>query len=107
VVADFGEGFRSLSLPHRTVGGRSEDINDLNDIVGEVRIKRYPNDGWGTPRAYLWKSGQPVDLQKQIDKNSGWDVLWNANLINNVGVIAGWGKFDVTDRGFVMIPNEE
>ena len=46
-----------------------------------------------------------IDLEKQIDRKSGWESLTGARVINDAGVIAGSGCFDVNPRGFLMIPN--
>lgn len=105
VVAVSGEGFQLLPMPRKTLGGRAEDANDFQEIVGQLLIKSFPSDAWGTPTAYLWSNGEPIDLNKQIDSNIGWGPLWNANVINNAGIIGGWGEFDVTDRGFLLILN--
>ena len=59
-----------------------------------------------TDDAYLWRDGDVIDLKTQIDRKSGWGTLWSANHINNAGIIAGRGYFDVDSRGFLLIPNE-
>jgi hypothetical protein len=53
----------------------------------------------------LWKKGEMIDLETQIDPESGWDRLWGAYQINDAGIIAGRGRFDVESRGFLLIPN--
>jgi hypothetical protein len=59
----------------------------------------------GPQYAYLWKGGEAIDLFKQIPKQSGWQYLTWAGSINNAGLIAGFGRFDVNRRGFILIPN--
>jgi hypothetical protein len=54
----------------------------------------------------LWKNGDVIDLESQIDRKSGWGPLWSANVINDDGIIAGRGRFDVESRGFLLIPSE-
>jgi hypothetical protein len=54
-------------------------------------------------RAYLWKDGEATDLETLID-DDGWGQLWAGKLINNQGVIAGYGRYDVDSRGFIMVP---
>lgn len=91
-----------LPLPRGGTRGSALDINDLGDVVGVLAVSRR---GLGPDHAYLWKDGDPIDLAKQIDRKSGWDRLHKANRINNNGVIAGQGVFDVDHRGFLLIPN--
>jgi hypothetical protein len=107
VVAPAAETIQPLALPRNTVRGRAEDVNESADVVGWLRIKRNKFDTVLTSPsyAYLWHNGEPLDLEQVIDRESGWDALWGANVINNAGVIAGWGRFDVNNRGFLLIPN--
>lgn len=46
-----------------------------------------------------------IDLENQVDLGA-WDRLWGATQINDAGIIAGHGRFDVEQRGFLMIPTE-
>jgi hypothetical protein len=72
------------------------------DIVGRAWIgNRFP----GTAYAQLWTRGERIDLTGQIPSDSGWERLSGAWRINNSNVIAGSGSFDVSTRGFIMIPN--
>ena len=103
-VAPAGQTAQPLPVTRNAYRGHAFDINDVGEIVGrlEVEIK-----GWHyTLEAYLWKDGDVINLQTQIDRKSGWATLWHALHINNAGVIAGQGYFDVDDRGFLLIPNE-
>lgn len=82
-------------------------VNNSANVVGELdiyRISRNSTNGPGNFHAYLWTNGEAIDLEKQVDLG-GWDRLWAANVISDAGVIAGWGRFDVENRGFLMIPN--
>jgi hypothetical protein len=54
----------------------------------------------------LWNGGDVINLQTQIDGDSGWGALWSAHVINDAGIIAGRGRFDVESRGFLLIPSE-
>jgi uncharacterized membrane protein len=106
VIAPAGQNVQPLSLPRGTIWGRAEDVNDPGEVVGRLRLKQYKHDTVGLlRRAYLWRDGNAIDLETQIDRSSGWDALWSANVINNSGVIAGWRRFDVKSRGYLLIPN--
>ena len=93
-----------LPVPRGTVSGRAHAINNLGEIVGWLDIVPKNYAGF-YPYAYLWKDGAMVNLEKQIDDDSGWDRLWYAYVINDGGVIAGVGRCDVDSRGFLLIPN--
>lgn len=98
-LAPADQALQPLDAPRKAVGGVAADLNDHGQIVGMLEIGRLASD-----HAYLWKSGDEVDLNSQIPVDSGWSRLTWANRINNSGVIAGWGSYDVTMRGFLMIP---
>ena len=104
-IAPAGEGPEPLPVTRDTYWGRAHDVNNLGEIVGRLDIQTrtvLP----AAQHAYLWRNGEMIDLEKQIDPESGWDRLWGAYLINDAGVIAGSGRFGVNDRGFLLIPNE-
>jgi len=103
-VAPAGQTAQPLPVTRNAYRGHAFDINDVGEIVGrlEVEIK-----GWHyTLQAYVWKDGDVINLQTQIDRKSGWGTLWHAAHINNAGVIAGQGYFDVDSRGFLLIPTQ-
>lgn len=103
-VAPAGQTAQPLPVPRGTVSGRAVAINNLGKIVGWLNI--VPKNYVGFfPYAYLWKDGAMVNLEKQIDPDSGWDRLWRAGVINDAGIIAGLGRYDVEHRGFLLIPN--
>jgi hypothetical protein len=104
-VAPTGETPQPLPVTRNTAFGYSFDLNNLGEIVGELHL--VDKRGWWLgPCACLWKDGDVIDLETQIDRKSGWDQLWAASVINDTGVIAGYGRFDVERRGFLLIPNE-
>jgi probable HAF family extracellular repeat protein len=107
-VASVEGGMQQLPLPRDTHEGWANDINDGGEIVGQLDIYKITKNGTGWPKyhAWLWSNGSGVDLEKLIDRKSGWDQLWGANRISNGGVIAGYGRFDVEKRGFIMIPSD-
>jgi probable HAF family extracellular repeat protein len=108
-VALAGETAQPLPVPRNTQWGNATDINNFGEIVGQLDIYKTKGfiDGPGNFHAYLWKNGEMIDLETQIDLESGWDRLWAAHVINDAGVIAGRGRFDVESRGFLLIPNGE
>ena len=82
------------------------DINDSGQIVGQIETLSKSNSySYG---AYVWEGfdTDPVNLQKLIDKDSGWD-LYYASHINSSGVIAGSGFYngDPAGLGFIMMRN--
>jgi probable HAF family extracellular repeat protein len=104
-VAPTGQSAQPLPVPRDTAFGTAFDINNLGEIVGRLTVMI--RGGFvDAPYAYLWKDGDMINLEKQIDRKSGWDRLWGASVINDAGIIAGYGRFDVERRGFLLIPNE-
>ncbi len=102
-VALAGQGIQPLPLPRNTQWGRAMDVNNAGQVVGILDIYSNIRNGPGNFHAYLWTDGEMIDLEKQVDLG-GWDRLSGANVINDVGVIAGWGRFDMDSRGFLLIP---
>ena len=76
----------------------------MGDAVGQLDIYKNIRNGPGNFHAYLWQDGDAVDLERRVDLG-GWDRLSGANVINDAGVIAGWGRFDVDSRAYILIPN--
>jgi len=102
-LAPDGSGAMLLPLTRNTSGGSAKDINDSGRIVGILKLDE--QGLFGQEHATLWSAGTIVDLAKQIDRNSGWERLRWATHINNSGIIAGWGTYDVPYRAFLMFPN--
>ena len=107
-AASAGGTAQPLPVPRNTQWGNATDINNFGEIVGQLDIYKTRGfiTGPGNFHPYLWKDGEMIDLETQIDPTSGWDRLWAAHVINDAGVIAGRGRFDVESRGFVLIPME-
>lgn len=103
-IALAGQGIQSLPQPRNTQWGRAMGVNNLGDVVGQLDIYRNSRSGPGNFHAYLWRDGAAIDLETQVDLG-GWDQFWGANVINDTGVIVGWGRYDVESRGFILIPN--
>jgi hypothetical protein len=56
------------------------------------------------PHAFIWTSiGGMKDLNSLIPSNSGW-VLINANSINTLGQITGYGTVGGQNHGFLLTP---
>jgi probable HAF family extracellular repeat protein len=73
-------------------------VNDSNVVVG------YGNLANNAPRAMVWTSAGGVqDLNSLIPSNSGW-VLINANAINNLGQITGYGLKGTHNHAFLLTP---
>lgn len=73
-------------------------VNDSGVIVG------YGNIFNNAAHAMVWSaSGGMKDLNSLIPSNSGW-VLINANAINNVGQITGYGTKGGHNHAFVLTP---
>lgn len=52
---------------------------------------------------WLWEGNRRYDLNSFVPESSGWTHL-QANAINNLGQIAGWGRFHGKRRAFLMTP---
>jgi len=73
-------------------------VNDSSVVVG------YGNLFDNAPHAMVWTSTAGLqDLNSLIPANSGW-VLINANAINNVGQITGYGIKGGYNHAFVLTP---
>jgi len=103
-VAPEDQTAQPLPVPRNTEYGHAYDINNLGEVVGTLRI--LVKGGWFSREfAYLWKDGAMIDLETQIDCDSGWG-LGGAYRINDAGIIAGHGgSLDFQSHGFLLIPN--
>lgn len=73
-------------------------INDSNVVVG------YGNTSTSVAHAFIWTAANGMqDLNSQIAASSGW-VLVEANAINNVGQITGYGTKNGHNHAFVLTP---
>lgn len=71
-----------------TLGGASSSANAIND-TGQIVGWSYTSNG--VDHAFLWSSGNMVDLNSLIDPASGW-TLEGAGAITNLGWIVGTGR---------------
>ena len=79
-------------------------VNDASFVVGRTQL---PD---GNLHAVMWDGGTLgiTDLNDLLPENSGWEVLYEAIDINNLGQIAGYGKLDSGEyRIFLMTPIPE
>ncbi len=75
-------------------------VNDSSVVVG------YGNIFTNAPHAFVWTAANGMqDLNFLIPANTGW-VLVNANAINNVGQITGYGTIGGHNRAFLLTPVE-
>ena len=73
-------------------------VNDSDVVVG------YGNISTNAPHAMIWTAGAGMkDLNSEIPGGTGW-VLINANAINNVGQITGYGSKNGHNHAFVLTP---
>ena len=73
-------------------------INDSSEVVG------YANTSNNSPHAIIWtSSGGMQDLNSLIPAHSGWTLI-NANAINNVGQITGYGSKNGHNHAFLLTP---
>ncbi len=73
-------------------------INDSDDVVGYGDISN------NAAHAFLWTQAAGMrDLNSLIPATSGW-VLINANAINRLGQITGYGAFKGYNHGFLLSP---
>jgi len=73
-------------------------INDHHVIVG------YGNLANNAAHAMIWIPGKGMqDLNSLIPANSGWTLI-NANSINNLGQITGYGLFNGHNHAFLLTP---
>jgi probable HAF family extracellular repeat protein len=73
-------------------------INDSGVVVG------YGNVASNAAHAMIWTASNGMrDLNSLIPANIGWTLI-NANAINNVGQITGYGSKRGHNHGFVLTP---
>jgi probable HAF family extracellular repeat protein len=80
------------------------DVNESGVIVGRafgiVETKL-------VEKAFLYENGQMRELHSLLPLNSGWEQLFEAAAINDLGVIVGTGIYQGEVRAFVATPIPE
>jgi uncharacterized membrane protein len=73
-------------------------VNDSEVVVG------YGNIANNAAHAMIWTSSHGMrDLNSLIPASSGWTLI-NANAVNNVGQITGYGTHKGHNRAFLLTP---
>jgi probable HAF family extracellular repeat protein len=115
VIVGQSDGSSTQGHWHAVLWNTSQKIQDLGVLAGGTYSIAYGvNDssvvvGYGNlfnnaPRAMRWTSGGGMkDLNSLIPVGSGW-VLINANSINNVGQITGYGTKNGHNHAFMLTP---
>ena len=78
----------------------ASDINEDGVIVG--RSFGFDDLGNQVSTAMIYMDGQMLELIDLLPANSGWDVLFSADGINDLGQIVGAGVFNGEIRGYVI-----
>jgi len=114
-IAGQSDGTSTAGHWHAVLWDTSRKIHDLGVLSGGSYSMAFAvNDsqvavGYGNlsnnaAHAMIWtSSGGMQDLNLLIPANSGW-VLINANAINNVGQITGYGAKGGHNHGFLLTP---
>jgi probable HAF family extracellular repeat protein len=74
-------------------------INDSDTVVG------YGDTFNGATHAMIWTQARGMrDLNSLIPANSGWELI-NANAVNKLGQITGYGSIGGHNHGFLLTPS--
>ncbi|MFI0451135.1 DUF3466 family protein [Actinomadura sp. 6N118] len=84
-----------------TLGGPASFASSVNNKGQVVGISDIDSSGSTNRRAFVWENGKMTDLNKVTTNLPKGTVLYNANAINNDGVIVG----TASPRAFMLIPN--
>ncbi len=115
VIVGQSDGTKTAGLWHAVLWNSSHKIQDLGTLPGgNYSIAFAINDsdvvvGYGnalnaSAHAMIWTSAAGmIDLNDLIPSNSGW-LLVNANSINNLGQITGYGMKGGKNHAFVLTP---
>ena len=90
---------------HDLGGLAGDEYSSAQAIDGAGRIVGWSKPGFfhGESRAVLWLDGVAVDLNEAIPSDSGWTLLWAADL-NAAGRIVGVGSRNGRTLPFVLTP---
>lgn len=95
VIWKSGKIFK-LETAHLRPYGVAQSINSSGVVVGYFI-------GDFETHACEWRDGAMIDLNDEISKSAGWDLL-KATRINNRGDIIGKGRFNGREVGFLLSP---
>jgi probable HAF family extracellular repeat protein len=84
-----------------TLGGSGSIASGINNYGQVVGYTLTANDA--AEHAFLYSDGNMLDLNNLISPNSGWTVV-DAQGINDLGQIVGWGSYNGQDVAFLMTP---
>jgi probable HAF family extracellular repeat protein len=87
-----------LGLSDGFLQGVAWSINAGGDIVGTEDKMVFLSS-----HAFIHTHGTTTDLNDLISADSGW-VLQEANTINDIGQIVGYGRFEGQQRAFLLTP---
>jgi hypothetical protein len=100
----YGQPMQALAMPRKAISGGAYDLNDGATVVGRVMFQA--KSGSSDERAYLWSSGNAIDLNAKVSLGTS-QVLETATGISNQGCIVGMGFFPTASEGmiaFLLIP---
>jgi len=115
VIVGQSDGSSTQGHWHAVLWSASDKIEDLGTLIGGTYsvafgvndssvVVGYGNVWNNAPHAMVWTSTFGMqDLNSLIPADSGW-VLINANAINNVGQITGYGTKNGHNHAFLLTP---
>jgi probable HAF family extracellular repeat protein len=115
VIVGQSNGLRTAGQWHAVQWNASGKIRDLGLLKGGTYsvafgvnnsgvVVGYGNIATNAPHASIWTAAKGMqDLNTLIPQNSGWTLI-NANAINNVGQITGYGTIHGYNHAFVLTP---
>ena len=109
-IAGYGEPFTHVGF-HAWVRSPQGELTDLGTFGGSESVARdidnrgqvvgYATLPDGSPRAFLYRRGQMVNLNSLLPAHSSWTLL-AANGLNEANQISGWGLHDGKEEGFLL-----
>jgi probable HAF family extracellular repeat protein len=90
-------------LPDAVLGGTGvTSLNNNGVATGYNDFFSLPEGA--TRRAVIYVNGQALDLLSLIRNNEGWNLLYVANAISDVGHIVGIGRINGSYHAFLLTP---
>jgi probable HAF family extracellular repeat protein len=115
IVAGQSDGHSTGGLWHAVQWGSNGEIKDLGVLKGGTYsvafgvndsdvVVGYGNISTNAAHAMIWIEGSGMkDLNSEIPAGTGWTLI-NANAINNVGQITGYGSKNGHNHAFLLTP---